>query len=65
MRRNDRFKGASARLTGALYASSAAVLYHLRAPTVTVTPQPRETSRVDVVNFIQGYAEVYETLNSS
>jgi hypothetical protein len=37
----------------------------LRGPTVTATQQPKKTSPVDMVNFIQGYVEVYSILHSS
>jgi hypothetical protein len=65
MRRHDRFKGAFRAADWRAWRLVGGHPIPLRGPTVTMMQQPRETSRVDGVNFIQGYAGVYSTLNSS
>jgi hypothetical protein len=46
-------------------ARDSAVIQRAFARSVTAAQQPSDTSRVDMVNAIQGYAQVYSTLHIS
>jgi hypothetical protein len=46
-------------------ARDSAVAQRVFPPTVTAAQRPSDTSRVDMVNAIQGYAQVYSTLHIS